>query len=232
MRPRLPRIVTAELLKLATLPVVLSTGVATIAAAPVLAALSGAAAGTHAFGIVAGTVPFLQVGPILLGVLAAGGEYTGGQVRTTLTAMPRRLPVLAGKSAAALLVLLATGTAAAAAGAVTARSGRAPAFGSVHVAMGIVAHLVAMGLLALALAVLLRSVLRPLAALLTLVFVASPLLGGLTEKAYLLPDQAGRLLHDPLPGTTPGTWTGVVVLLAWLTGVGAAATAAFLVRDA
>ena len=107
-----------------------------------------------------------------------------------------------------------------------------PAFGSAHVAVGIVAYLVAMGLLALALAVLLRSILRPLAALPTLVFVASPLLGGLTEKAYLLPYQAGRLLYDPLPGTAPGTWTGAVVLLVWLTGAGAAATAAFLVRDA
>ena len=232
MRPRPPRIVTAELLKLVTLPVVLSTGVATIAAAPVLAALSGAAAGTHAFGIVAGTMPFLQMGPILLGVLATGGEYTGGQVRTTLTAMPRRIPALAGKAAAVLFVLLVTGTAAVAAGATTARSGGAPAFGAARVAVGVVAHLVAMGLLALTLAVLLRSILRPLAALLTLVFVASPLLGGLTEKAYLLPDQAGRLLYDPLPGTAPGTWTGAVVLLVWLTGTSVAATVAFLVRDA
>jgi ABC-2 type transport system permease protein len=45
-----------------------------------------------------------------LGVLIMTGEYATGQVRLTFTAVPRRLPVLWGKTAALTAAMLAVGT--------------------------------------------------------------------------------------------------------------------------
>lgn len=50
-----------------------------------------------------------QVGFGVLGVLAIGSEYSSGQIRTTLTAVPQRLRVLAAKSAAVAGTAIATG---------------------------------------------------------------------------------------------------------------------------
>ena len=47
----------------------------------------------------------------VLGVLQTGGEYTTGSIRSTMAAVPRRLPVLWSKAALTGAVVLVTGTA-------------------------------------------------------------------------------------------------------------------------
>jgi ABC-2 type transport system permease protein len=46
----------------------------------------------------------------ILAVVAISGEYSTGMIRATLTAMPRRIAVLAGKAAVLAGVVLAAGT--------------------------------------------------------------------------------------------------------------------------
>ncbi|GAB1819523.1 hypothetical protein [Herbidospora sp. RD11066] len=49
-------------------------------------------------------VAYSRAGFVVFGVLAACSEYTGGQIRTTLTVMPRRIHQLTAKYAALALV--------------------------------------------------------------------------------------------------------------------------------
>jgi ABC-2 type transport system permease protein len=51
-----------------------------------------------------------QVVVAIVGVLAIGGEYSNGMIRTTLAAMPRRANVLAAKAAVVTGLVLAAGT--------------------------------------------------------------------------------------------------------------------------
>jgi ABC-2 type transport system permease protein len=55
-------------------------------------------------------IEFGQAVVAVLAVLALGGEYSTGLIRTTLTAMPRRLWVLAAKAAVLTGLVLAAGT--------------------------------------------------------------------------------------------------------------------------
>lgn len=235
--------VAAELTKLRTLPVIPATvlGMGVMAMLLVMA-LSGAQ-DPDAVSPILQLVPLLQVGAILLGVLVAATEYGGSQICTTLTATPNRVVVLAGKTAA-YLVTSAVGSAATVTGGfVGGWAGRLfrgddpppveplPWPGAWPVA-GAATYLVLIGLLAHALAVLLRSLIPPLVAMLSLVLIASPLLVGVTGHARWLPDRAGRLLYLPDASAVLTPWTGALLLLAWITVVGAGAAVAFLIRDA
>ncbi|GAA0561424.1 hypothetical protein GCM10010172_50760 [Paractinoplanes ferrugineus] len=213
-RHRLRRATTAELIKLRGLPAALAAMLATVVAGALFAAADPAGP--------AQAVPFLQIGPIVLGVLVVAAEYSGRQIATTLIAMPRRLVLLAGKAGAYLIAATATSVITIGGWLVPGRpAGR-------WTVIGAAAYLVLMGLLALGLTVLLRSLVLPLAGLLTLVLVVSPLLAGYTEHARWLPDQAGRALSQPHGDFT----TGAAILLAWTASVAAAGTVAFLSRDA
>jgi len=55
-------------------------------------------------------IEFGQAVVAVLAVLAIGGEYSTGMIRTTLTAMPRRLRVLAAKAAVLTGLVLAAGS--------------------------------------------------------------------------------------------------------------------------
>ncbi|GAB3838609.1 hypothetical protein ACFPIJ_35935 [Dactylosporangium cerinum] len=84
MRP-----IVAELLKLVTLPSLRLTAVLTVAAAVLLAALDLPPLEP---------IRYTQAGFVVLGVLSAASEHQGGdQFRTTLLAMPRRLPLFTAK---------------------------------------------------------------------------------------------------------------------------------------
>ena len=239
------RAVAAELSKLRTLPAVALTVGGTVATAIALAAaLAAGDVPGGPVGIALRTVPFLQVGLVVLGVVAASSEYAGRQIRTTLTAVPARGTVLAGKAVACLAAALVTSAAAvgvafgaawwvvdepAARGASTASGGAPEPWWSV---VGAVVYLALIGLLAHVVAVLLRSLVPPLVAVLGVVLVVSPLLAGFTEHARWLPDRAGGLLYLPADDAllTPGT--GALVLAAWIVAVGTAAAGTFLTRDA
>lgn len=233
-------VVAAELLKLRGLPIVPATVLGTIGVAIVLAA--GISASTRT-AITPGQtlvaiVPFLQIGTILLGILTVATEYQGSQFRTTLTATPARLRLLAAKALAYLLV--ATITSAAAVGAALSAAvitlairDSAPSEHANGWSMaGAAIYLVVIGLLAFALTVLLRSLIPPLVAMLALVLIVSPLVAGSTEHARWLPDRAGSLLYLPESDTVLTAGTGVFVMLAWTTAVAIAAASTFLSRDA
>jgi hypothetical protein len=222
--------VAAEWVKLRGLPAVLVTMLGTVGAAIVLTALVAAAephpktaAGTtvDATQIMLRTIQFLQVGPILIGVLAVATEYAGSQIRTTLAATPARTLLLAGKAVA--YVGAAAITSATALGATTitlALRSRTDISGRSLLGGGL--YLVLIGLLGFALAVLLRSLIPPLATMLGLVLIVSPLLKGFSDNARYLPGADVVL--------TPGT--DALALLGWITVVTVAATTAFHARDA
>lgn len=237
---RVMRAVAAESVKLRGLPAVCATVAGTIAAAIALAAAIAASATDpmDAVQVTLTTIPFLQVGTILLGILAVATEYQGSQVRTTLTATPNRTVLLAGKTLAYLATATITSAVAVGAGLATAeitldiRESASIEDVNAWPVAGAALYLVLIGLLGFSLAALLRSLIPPLVTMLALVLIASPLLAGTTEHARWLPDKAGSLLYLPDADSVLTAGAGTLVLLAWITLTGAAAAAAFVNRDA
>lgn len=181
--PAFPRVVASEWTKLTSLR---SSAVASVATVVVTWALTYLAA--NASSVDPGFVPLdslttglllAQVGPLVLGVLVGTGEFTTGTFRSTFTAVPRRLPVLAAQvvvvGAFGLLVAAAAAGAAVAA-LVPAASSRGisldlTADGTPQVLVGMVAFLVAMALLGLAVGALLRSPVPAVALAVVLVLI-------------------------------------------------------------
>ena len=153
-------------------------------------------------------------------------------------ATPNRALVLAGKTLAYLATATVTSVVAVGAGlataAVTLTIGNATPIEDVNAwpVAGAALYLVLIGFLGLALAGLLRSLIPPLVAMLTLVLIVSPLLAASTEHARWLPDKAGSLLYLPDADPVLTAGTGALVLLAWITLTVIAAATAFVNRDA
>ncbi|WP_454300979.1 ABC transporter permease [Salana multivorans] len=196
-------VVGAELDKLRTLPIVVLTVVGTIIGGIVLGAALAASA--HQGGwdvppveVVVQSLPFVQVGMILLGVLPVAQEYAGSQVRTSLTAVPHRGRLLAAKSAATVLVAVVTAavtvavTFAAALLVVRSASGSESPARGLGVLAGAVGYLVLIAMLAYAIALQLRHLVPALVTGLALVVIASPVLAAQTELARWLPDRAAQ----------------------------------------
>lgn len=238
----LMNITAAEVGKLRTLPVAVMTTVGTaVIGALVAAALTtqlvdqGLTASTSSVTIQA--VPFLQIGLILLGVLPMAHEHAGGQLRTTLTAVPRRGPLLAGKGIATLLGLALAASATVggvvAATALTRRLLDTPPaedLAGPWPVVGAAAYLVLVGLLAHAVALLVRHLIPALVGTLSLVLIVSPLLAGLTRHARWLPDRAAMQLYGSAD-TVLNAATGTLVMLAWIALVGGTAAVLFVRRD-
>lgn len=230
----------SEMRKLLGLPAVLAAvsgtvGMAIALAAAVAASSTGA---TDSAQVIQVTIPFLQVGPILIGVLAVAHEYAGSQVRTTLAATPNRLLLLTGKMLAYLITAALTTTATVGAGvataAITVAAREVTPTGDLDVwpIAGAALYLTLIGLLGFTLTVLLRSLIPPLVTMLALVLIVSPLLSGYTEHARWLPDQAGSLLYLPAAGSGLTAGPGALILIAWTVVTATAAAAAFVRRDA
>lgn len=230
----------AELAKLFTLPAIRLAALAAVAASACIAgALASGGEGPRpaAGEAVLFAVPFVQACFVLLGVLPMAHERDGGQLRTSLAAVPSRARfVLAQTSAvAALLAVTATLTVAlslGAAWAVSRLSQGAPQSPSIDVGSlaGAAAYFALIGLFAHAAALLLRRFVPALVSVLGLVLLLSPLLGG-TEHARWLPSRAGELLYtggDPVLTAA----TGALVLGGWIVAVGVAGLAALRLRDA
>ena len=117
-RPGLRGPLHAEWTKLRTAPettwlliatVVLTVAVSTAAAAATLCP-AGTACHVDVPKLSLTGIDFGQAVVAVLAVLVIGGEYSTGMIRTTLTAMPRRLWVLAAKAAVLTGLVLAAGT--------------------------------------------------------------------------------------------------------------------------
>ena len=162
-------------------------------------------------------VPSLTaMGCILLGVMTATGEYSGRQVATTCTAMPRRFSVAVAKALTATVVLTAAAMVAAGGVRLLVPEGE-------WALPWAVVHLAAMGLLGYAIGL----VARQLVASLTAAFV---LLRPYTTLATWLPGSVGADLFAPDPAHPLAESAGA--LAGWVLGIWAIAAVAWARRDA
>jgi ABC-2 type transport system permease protein len=174
----------------------------------------------------------------VLAVLAISGEYGSGMIRTTFTAMPRRITVLAAKASTITSLVLAAG-AVAVLGAVlagrlilpgrgfTAAHGFAPlGLGDgpvLRAAGGSVLYLALIGLLSLGVAAAVRDAALAIGVVLGLLYVF-PIVAVVLGSSHLArhiqqiaPMTAGLAIQDTtgLRGLPISPWAGLGVLAAW-----------------
>ncbi|MFF8249538.1 ABC transporter permease [Streptomyces griseus] len=177
---------------------------------------------------------------VVLGILMTAGEYATGMIRSSLTAVPARLPVLWAKAAVfattVFTVMLATALVTfAAAQAFLHDTDQAASLtdpGVLGALAGNATALTLMGLLALGLGALLRSVPGAIGAFIGGVMILPEILGMLPYEAVerairYFPTQAAGALGSatPIPGTiSPGPallalslWAGTTLAAAALT---------------
>ncbi|MER6082525.1 ABC transporter permease [Streptomyces sp. NPDC001833] len=172
---------------------------------------------------------FAQLALGVLGVLVTAGEYSTGMIRSTLTAVPRRLPVLWSKAAVFGLVALVVATL----GAFVAFlfgsqivSGTPAAMGLSHAGvvrslLGAGLYLGLVGVIGTALGALLRSVAGGISVLVASLMLVPGLISLLPSSwqdniSPYLPSNAGEsmfaLTHD---STTLSPGAGLLVFLGW-----------------
>jgi ABC-2 type transport system permease protein len=185
-------------------------------------------------------VLWAQVVVAVLAVLAITGEYTSGQARLSLLALPKRSPWLAAKAlvlAALGFLIGVVGVAISLGLSVLILSGSAvvyePALGeSVSLALRSGAYLAAIAVFAMGVAAALRHVVAALSAVLGLLIVVPPLLSsipGIREAADYTPTSTGRRLISEFPTVAQlDPWVGFGVLALW--AVVALLTAGVLLR--
>ncbi|MFI6737187.1 ABC transporter permease [Nonomuraea sp. NPDC050451] len=223
--------VAAEVIKLVTLPAALAAVCGTVLVPAGLAAVL-AAGPPSAMASAFRSVDYAQAGLLVLGVLSVASEYAGSQIRTTLTAVPGRMPLMAGKLVAYLVVASFTALLTVTGAVLAARlaDGAPPPDVDVAGLLRAAAYLVLIGLLGAVAATLTREVVAALGAALVLVLILPPVLGRVTTLADYLPGAAGARMYQQGPGLTPVE--GGLVLGAWLAVGLAGAALAFARRDA
>lgn len=181
---------------------------------------------------------FAQLALGVLGVLVAAGEYSTGMIRSTLAAVPRRLPVLWSKAAVYGVIALALGTVGVFAvfvadSGVLAGTRVAMTLSDAGVVRGLLGaglYLALVGVIGVALGALLRSVAGGIAVLVATLMLV-PGLTSLLPSSWqghlspYLPSHAGEAMfalhHD---STTLSPTAGLAVLLGWMVlALGAAA---------
>lgn len=191
--------------------------------------LRGHFAGDSAVGIALFGLNFGQLVLGILGVLITAGEYSTGLIRSTLAAVPRRLPVLWAKAAvivpAALLVGLAGGFAAFGIGTHIISGTRiALTFSDAGVVRSLLGggfYVALVAVIGLALGMLLRSVAGAIAVLVAALLLVPGLVALLpaslqSDVSPYLPSNAGASMYTLAPAggdLSPGA--GAAVLAAW-----------------
>lgn len=163
----------------------------------------------------------------VLGVLVVTGEYSTGMIRSSLMAVPRRLPVLAGKAvvfAAATFVLMLVSAFVAFLLGQQVLGTHGTTLGAPHAlraVIGVSLYLTVIALFAVGIGFIVRNTAGGIATLFGLLLVA-PGLGQLLPASWqpnvlpYLPSNAGAGVYSVQ--TEPGmlsTWTGFAVLCAW-----------------
>lgn len=198
-------------------------------------------------------VVFAQIAVAVLAVLAIGGEYSTGQIRSTLTAVPTRVPALLAKALVVFLGVAAAGVVAVALSVAVSmpflsRLGMTIEWtaGTARILAGGVLYLATIALFAFAIAAVMRHTAGAIAVVLGLLLVVEMVIVALpfrvTEAiAPFLPQTAGsRILMDDAAlaamadtgGAQLGPWQGYAVLVAWVLVILAAATVLLRRRDA
>jgi ABC-type transport system involved in multi-copper enzyme maturation permease subunit len=189
---------------------------------------------------------FGQVALCVMGVMMIAGEYASGMIRTSLLAVPRRLPLLAAKGAvlATLMFVIGAvlGLVAFLVGRVMLRRYVSVSLGDpgvIRAILGLGLYLGMIGLFALAIGALIRHTAGALTAVIALVFVANAVTG-------LIPGSAGNYISAYLPsnagleilssgrwaGNVLTPWQGYAVLCGWTVLLMALAAGLLVRRDA
>lgn len=227
-----------EFRKLRTLPKFLLTISATALIVTAMAALfADTSEEMSVTSAVVSTVVFGQIGIILLGILPMSHEYAGGQLRTSLTAVPVRRVLLLSKSFTTFTYLAATSLLTVCASTMAAVLTRMATDGDYTMTsddyrylLGVCVYFVLIGMLAFAVSVLVRHLIPSLVGMLAVVLIASPLLAGVTEHARWLPDRAAMLLYGA-EDTVLNGWTGPLVGIGWVVAFAAVGAVRFVRTD-
>lgn len=167
----------------------------------------------------------------VLGVLIGAREYSSGAIRTTLAAVPTRLPVLGGKIAVFVLVAIPTmliavllafeaGTAILTAADVTSAS--LSDAGAARAVIGTALYLVGIGVIGICLGFLMRSIASGLATLIGGVLILPTLASVLLPESWdgvlkYLPSNAGVAFTSVTSTSTYlSVTTGAIVFCLWL----------------
>jgi ABC-2 type transport system permease protein len=192
-----------------------------------------------------------EVVALVFGSLMATTEYASGSIRSTLSAVPRRGLVIAGKSAVVALFMAVSAAVSLLVGVAISMAvldTSAYSFGAdaVKMACGIIAYIVLTGLVGLGIGFLLRSSAGAIAGGVGFYMVVPAVLMSLphseliTSLVQLHPGYAGQLVYalsstivsedgQPLLG---GYWGGMACLVVWGAAAVAAGYAVFRKRDA
>jgi ABC-2 type transport system permease protein len=182
----------------------------------------------------------------VLGVLLVTGEYATGMIRSTFTAVPRRLPVLAAKSGvfAAIAVLTMTMASFAAyflAQAFLRSHGHGSSLsepGALRCVAGLGVYLALIGALGGALGWIMRSTAGGISALVGIMLILPQVVGllpsGIGDAIIkYVPSEAGdAFINAAHNAGTLSPWTGLGVLTLWVAGAIATATVLIRRRDA
>ncbi|MFD6172883.1 ABC transporter permease [Streptomyces coeruleorubidus] len=188
---------------------------------------------------------FAQINLGVLGILATAGEYSTGQIRATMTAVPRRLPVLWSKAAVlaaiafplTLLTNLLTFPLAQSFLAGTDQSASLGDPGVLRALAGNAAGLTLLAVLALGIGALVRSVPMAIGAFIGLLMIVPEVLAMLPyeivdDAVRYFPGKALETLTtaQPLPGTaSPGA--ALLAMILWTTATLTLAAAVLRRRD-
>jgi ABC-type transport system involved in multi-copper enzyme maturation permease subunit len=231
-----PRVVLSEWTKFRSLrstvytllmAVVFMIGLGALIAAITANQPGGLGPGESAVSISLSGMFFAQLAIGVLGVLLITGEYSTGMIRSSLTVVPRRLPMLWGKLAVfagvVLLTMLAASFAAFFAGQAVLSGQHLGASlsdpGALRAVVGAALYVTVAGITALALGALLRNTAAAITTFVAVFFVFPPLTNllptSLTDHfVQYLPSNAGAVLLDGTFGVanplTP--WTGFTVM--------------------
>ncbi|MEU1934756.1 ABC transporter permease [Streptomyces coeruleorubidus] len=188
---------------------------------------------------------FAQINLGVLGILATAGEYSTGQIRATMTAVPRRLPVLWSKAAVlaaiafplTLLTNLVTFPLAQSFLVGTDQSASLGDPGVLRALAGNAAGLTLLAVLALGIGALVRSVPTAIGAFIGLIMIVPEVLAMLPyeivdDAVRYFPGKALETLTtaQPLPGTaSPGA--ALLAMILWTTATLTLAAAVLRRRD-
>jgi len=192
-----------------------------------------------------GGIYFGQLGIGVLGVLLVSGEYSTGMIRATLTAVPKRLPVLWAKLAVfsavtAVAAFLTSFIAFFVGQALLSRQhigtslGQSPALRDV---VGAALYIIVIGILGMALGALLRNTAAGISTLVGLVFLL-PILAEALPSSWTrhilpyMPANAGQALWTDGDVAHLAPWTGFGVLCAYAAAAIALAAYGLMRRDA
>ncbi|WP_163274928.1 ABC transporter permease subunit [Cellulomonas iranensis] len=191
---------------------------------------------------------------VVLAALAVTGEYGTGQIRSTLTAVPARLPVLWAKALVVFVVTFVTaalGTALALLVASAVKASAQPDWSDpemLRAVLGVPLYVATLSLLGFVIGALLRNTAATIAIVIGFVLVIENVLLLLSWKPLewvrpFLPAAAGQRVAMPEQlieannqasslAVHLGPWAGYAVLLAWVVVLGTAAAVRLRTRDA